>query len=180
MHCPSCGEEVREGATFCQHCGEPIDGDETATPSEPSGEDSQAPAGDRPVDRSRETTTGVGGLDSNVAGALSYLVGFITGLIFLLLEEDDEFVRFHAAQSIVVFGGLFVLSIAVQFIDLMFTGLLFSGSFFLWSFLSLIFGLIWLAVSLAALVLWIYLMVKAYQGETPRIPVAAGLADDLV
>jgi len=46
------------------------------------------------------------GLESNVAGLLSYLVGWITGLIFFLIEQEDEFVRFHAMQSIIVFGAV--------------------------------------------------------------------------
>ena len=48
----------------------------------------------------------VGGLDENVGGALTYAFGWITGAVFLLLEPTNKFVRFHAWQSVIVFGGL--------------------------------------------------------------------------
>ena len=76
----------------------------------------------------------------------------------------------------VVFGGLFVLGIVVQVFATVIGA---TAGLFGW-LLALVFWLIWLVVSLGALVLWIFLMVRAYQGKTPRIPVAAGIADDLV
>ncbi|MDP3142898.1 MAG: hypothetical protein Q8N14_02985, partial [Candidatus Omnitrophota bacterium] len=51
------------------------------------------------------------GIEPKVAGLLSYLLGFITGVIFLLIEKENKFVRFHALQSIIVFGFLFVLGL---------------------------------------------------------------------
>jgi uncharacterized membrane protein len=98
------------------------------------------------------------GLDDNVAGLLSYLFGWITGLIFLLVEKDSKFVRFHAIQSIVVFGTITVASILFRFIP-----------FIRW-FLQI-------ALSILALVLWIILMIKAYQGEKYRLPWAGDIAD---
>lgn len=122
------------------------------------------------------------GLDSNIAGALSYLFGFITGLIFFLIEQDDEFVRFHAAQSMVVFGGIFVISIILSIVGtvvstVMMTGT--TGGFLAGGIISLVLGLVWLVLWLGSLGLWLYLMIRAYQGSTPRIPVAAGIADSL-
>ena len=123
------------------------------------------------------------GLDSNVAGALSYVLGLLTGVLMFVVEPDDEFVRFHAAQSIAVFGLLFVayvvLSVVGSVLSLfMVTGG--TGGAVVGGIVSLFLGLVWMVLALAALVLWIYLMVRAYQGETPRIPVAAGIADRLV
>jgi uncharacterized membrane protein len=108
-----------------------------------------------------EEKTSSTGLDSNIGGLLSYVLGWITGLIFFLIEEKDEFVRFHAMQSLIVFGAITVLSIVL--------GLLFMvpyigpvlGSFF------------WIAT----VVLWIILMVKAYQGERYKLPIAGNLAE---
>ncbi len=108
-----------------------------------------------------EEKTSSTGLDSNIGGLLSYVLGWITGLIFFLIEEKDEFVRFHATQSLIVFGAITVLSIVL--------GLLFMvpyigpvlGSFF------------WIAT----VVLWIILMVKAYQGERYKLPIAGNLAE---
>ena len=84
----------------------------------------------------------------NVNAMLTYLAGWITGLIFLLTEKNDEFVRFNAAQSVIVFGVLNVLML-IPFIGWMLTPLL----------------------SVVALVLWIFLMIKAYQNEKFALPV---------
>lgn len=122
------------------------------------------------------------GLDENVSGALSYLFGFVSGLIFYLLEKENEFVRFHAAQSIAFSGLLFVAYIALSVVGSVLTTVLFTSTstFIVGSLLSLVLGLAWLVVALGGFAVWVYLMVKAYQGETPRIPVAASIADRLV
>ncbi|AHG03830.1 membrane protein [Halobacterium sp. DL1] len=122
------------------------------------------------------------GLDENVAGALSYLLGALTGILFVAIERDNEFVRFHAAQSIVVFGGLLLVSVGVSVLStVLTTGALGGGAGALvFGLLSLFLSLLWFGVFLAGFVLWLYLMVRAYSGETPRVPVAAGIADRLV
>jgi uncharacterized membrane protein len=106
-------------------------------------------------------------LSENVAGLLCYLLGWVTGLIFFLIDKRP-FVRFHAAQSIVVFGGLMVIRIVLSMLFI-------SGGL---AGFSAGVGILWL-VSLVGLVLWILLMVKAYQGEKYRIPLAADLADQI-
>ena len=181
MYCASCGEELAPDAKFCENCGTQVEQDQ---PAESNSTPAAEPAA---TDTEGATSAGssgdevAGGLEPNVAGALSYLLGFITGLIFFLIEDEDEFVRYHAAQSIVVFGGLFVLSIVFSVVNSVIAGLIFTGTgFFLWSLVSLLFSLIWLVIGLGSLILWIYLMVKAYEGETVRVPVAANIADDLV
>lgn len=120
------------------------------------------------------------GLEEDVAGALTYLLGFVTGIIFLLVEEDNERVQFHAAQSIVVFGALFVISIIMQVLfGMLASAMLVGGSGVMYGMISSLMSLILMAIGLAGFILWIYLMLKTYQGEDPRIPVAAGIADDL-
>jgi uncharacterized membrane protein len=104
-------------------------------------------------------------MSENVAGLLCYLFGWITGLIFFFIDKRP-FVRFHAAQSIVVFGGLTILRLALGVMS-------FSGTGFRAGY-----GLFWL-VSIVGLVLWIVLMIKAFQGEKFRVPVAADIADQL-
>ena len=111
------------------------------------------------------------GLTENVGGLLCYVGGWITGLIFFMIDKRPA-VRFHAAQSIVVFGGLNLAYIIL-------TNILVRG---FWApglgFFSL--GrLVSSAVSLGGMVLWIVLMVKAYQGERFRVPIAANLAESL-
>ena len=127
------------------------------------------------------TAATAGGLDANVAGALAYLFGFVTGLIFYLIEKEDEFVRFHAAQSMVVFGGIVVLAILTSILQtVLFVGDAFFTGGIVAVLLSLVLGLVWLVVSLGAFLLWIFLMISAYQGKRTRVPVAAKFADRLV
>ncbi|MEI6631469.1 MAG: DUF4870 domain-containing protein [bacterium] len=97
------------------------------------------------------------GMQPNLAAALSYLVGFITGIVFYALEKENKFVRFHAMQSIVVFGSLFVASI-------------------IFGFMPFIGGLISFLIGLGSLVLWVILMLKAYQGEDFKLPIAGDIA----
>jgi uncharacterized membrane protein len=107
-------------------------------------------------------------LQENVAGLLCYLLGWLTGIIFLLIDKRP-FVRFHAAQSIVVFGTLFVLRIILTFFWI---GSYYGGFFGIHVLISMLLGLI-------TLVAWVVLMVMAYQGKRFEVPVAAGVAHSL-
>ncbi len=104
------------------------------------------------------------GLESNIAGLLCYVFGWVTGLVFLILEKDNKFVRFHAVQSIVVFGALNV----VCFVLWMFTLIPYVWVFFL---------AINCIVGLFGFILWIVLMLKAYAGEKFKLPVAGDFAE---
>ncbi len=98
------------------------------------------------------------GIQPNVAALLSYGFGWITGIVFYLIEKDNKFVRFHAFQSMVVFGAATVLTIVLTFIPVI-------G----WALIPIVY--------LVELVLWIVLMVKAYQGEKFKLPVAGDMAE---
>ncbi|MWG36772.1 DUF4870 domain-containing protein [Halomarina oriensis] len=118
------------------------------------------------------------GMDANVMAALSYVLGFVSGLVVYLVEKEDRYVRFHAAQSMALSVLLFVASIVLTVAQTLVFGLFFSNATAgLGAILSLGLGLVWLVVGLGGFVLWLYLIVRAYQGATPRIPIAAGLAD---
>lgn len=149
--CKSCGQDIGTGA-FCPKCG--ASQIATATP------------GSAPV--ATPVASPTEGLQENVAGLLCYIAGWVSGLIFLLIDKRP-FVRFHAAQSIVTFGALTVLWIAM--------GMFVGGTLFLGG-LGL-FLLIFYVVRIAGLVLWILLMVKAYQNEKFRLPIVAGIADGI-
>ncbi len=97
------------------------------------------------------------GLTENVAGLLCYILGFITGILFILIEKENKFVRFHAMQSIILSIGLFVIQIALAMIP----------------FLVMISSL----VGLAGFILAIFLMYKAYQGEKYKLPVIGDIAE---
>ncbi len=127
------------------------------------------------------STTGSGpgagtqsGLAENVAGLLCYVLGWLTGLIFLLIDKRP-FVRFHAAQSLVTFGGLHIINIVI--------GAIFGFGFFFGGAGGLAgLGIGWMLyslISLVCLILWIVCMIKAYQGQKFRVPIAADLADSL-
>lgn len=102
-----------------------------------------------------KTTTGI---QANVAALLSYLLGFITGIIFYLIEKENKFVRFHAMQSIVTFGALFVAGVVVGFLPVIGLALL---------------PVLWVL----EVVLWVVLMIKAYQGEMFKLPIAGDIAE---
>jgi uncharacterized membrane protein len=118
---------------------------------------------------STSTTTGI---EPNVAAALSYILALVTGIIFLLMEKENRYIRFHAAQSIAVSVIVIGLSIGVSMIS----GVLVFIPVLGWvAVLVLTLGL---AVGIFAL--WVVLMWKAYQGETWELPVAGGIARRLM
>jgi uncharacterized membrane protein len=144
--CKACGSELG-GAAFCPKCG----ASQTA---------SAVPVGAAPAASSE-------GLAENVAGLLCYVLGWLTGIIFLLIDKRP-FVRFHAAQSIVVFGALTIIRIGLGII----MGIGGFVGFGLWALISMVLGLL-------GVVLWILLMIKAYQHELFRVPIAAPIADGI-
>ncbi|WP_245411582.1 DUF4870 domain-containing protein [Alkalicoccus urumqiensis] len=105
--------------------------------------------------------TSSSGLSQNAAATLSYVLGFITGLIFLFMEKDNKFVRFHAMQSIVLSVAFLVLSTVLGFIPI-------------------IGWLLGALLSPVALIVWIVCMVKAYQGQWFEFPVAGPFSRDQV
>jgi uncharacterized membrane protein len=144
--CKACGTELG-GAAFCPKCGasQTASAVPVATASAASSE----------------------GLAENVAGLLCYVLGWLTGIIFLLIDKRP-FVRFHAAQSIVVFGALTILKIGFGIV----MGVGGIVGFGLWAMIATL-------LSLLTLVLWIFLMIKAYQHELFRVPIAAPIADGI-
>ena len=104
------------------------------------------------------------GVEANVAAVLSYVLGLITGIIFYLLERENKFVRFHAFQSIVTFGGLLVISLANNFV---------LKIILPWQISGMVSGI----VGIMGLVLWIVLMIKAYQGDYFKLPIIGDIAE---
>jgi uncharacterized membrane protein len=144
--CGKCGSSVNEGVAFCGKCGAPV---------APSSGAVQTSVAGKP-------------LESNIAALLSYLLWIVGGIIFLVLEpyKNDKFVRFHAFQSI-------FLSIASIIFMVVWNGILwslFSGG--LW----IVLGPLGVIVRLAIMLLWLFLMYKAYNNETFKIPFIGDLA----
>jgi uncharacterized membrane protein len=115
------------------------------------------------------------GMSSNVAGLLTYIFGFITGVIFLTIEpyKNDKFVRFHAFQSIFFNVALVVFWIAFAIVT---TILGFVSRGFLGVAPLRMFTGVWLLFSLAVFAYWIFLMYEAYNNEVYRIPFIGELA----
>jgi uncharacterized membrane protein len=101
------------------------------------------------------------GLEPNIAGLLCYVGGWISGIVFLVIEQKNAFVRFHALQSIVTFGALTVAGALLGWIP----------------YAGVVFGTI---IGILAFILWVVLMVKAYQGELYKVPVAGQVAEGLL
>ena len=143
MFCSKCGTENDITGKFCRNCGMSL---------------SQIKA-------SHKAATI--GLQSNIAGLLCYLFGWISGIVLLFLEKEDKSVRFHASQSIVTFG---ILTVPILVLNLLppIDGILYWVSLISY----------WVIVTLS-LMLWIFLMDKAYQGQTYRLFVAGDIAQRL-
>ncbi len=98
------------------------------------------------------------GIQQNLAGLLCYVLGWVTGVVFLVIEKENRFVRFHAVQSIVVFGAWTVVA-------------------FILNFIPIIGWVINLLLGIGVFILWLVLMYKAYQGQMVKLPVAGNVAD---
>jgi uncharacterized membrane protein len=154
--CASCGSPV-EGR-FCAKCGAVVGSATPVAQASPAG------VGVQPV-------VAQGGLSENAASALCYVLGLITGILFLVIApySQNRAVRFHAFQSIF----MNVAWIGVWIVETVISVILWRISFALYSALALLFTL----VGLAFFVLWIFMIVKAYQGQKVMLPVIGALAE---
>jgi len=100
------------------------------------------------------------GLEENVAGFLCYLFGFITGIVFLVVEKKSSFVKFHAMQSTITFLSLFVISLIIGMIPII--------------------GLLVYPIWILSLILWLLLMIKALRGERYSLPIVGKMAEEKV
>jgi len=135
MFCPKCGAENPDGAKYCSKCGADL-GVSTTKP---------------------ETETTVG-LAPNVAGLLCYVLGWITGIIFVVLEKKSTFVKFHAWQSIITFAVLSVAYLVLFWIP--FVGFVLAT-----------------LIGILSFVLWIILIIQAGSGKMWKLPVAGDWAE---
>ena len=104
------------------------------------------------------------GMQPNIEAGLSYVLGWVTGLIFFLAEKQNRFVRFHAMQSILFFGGLTVIRIILGVI----------GDFPVLGFFA---GLVGVAVGIIGLVGYIVLLINAFQGRYFKLPIVGDYAE---
>ena len=141
MFCSKCGTENPEEAKFCSKCGAGLG--VAATPTEGAAK------------LEAESSTG---LSANVAGLLCYVLGWVTGIVFLVLEKKSVFVKFHAWQSIMTFGVLFVISLILSWIPI----------------IGWIMGTL---IGILSFILWIILIVQAGTGKMWKVPLAGDWAE---
>ena len=126
-----------------------------------------------PVQAGKSST----GLDENIASLLSYVFGWVSGLIFFLIEKDSRLVRFHAMQSLLFNVLVAVVGIAlwiVLFVVFMIAAQI-SGT--LATLLSLVSVLVWGVFLLVILAGFILCLVKAFQGQYFKLPVIGNFAE---
>ena|SRR5271168_748114 len=155
--CKACGSELG-GAAFCPKCGASQAG-------------AASPAGAVAV----SSGAGSEGLQENVAGLLCYIFGWVTGLIFLLIDKRP-FVRFHAAQSIAFNIGVVALWFAFWIVVLLLTFITALLKFPI-GFLTIF---LWPVIGIGIFIGWIYVMVKAYGHEKYKLPIIGNIVERMV
>lgn len=155
--CASCGAEVQ--GKFCAKCGAPSGFAAGASTGPGAGGAAPASAASSSV------------IEENVAAALCYLVGVLTGILFLVLEpyNHNKVIRFHAFQAIFAWIAAMVIGMALNILSYPIAALPFIG----W----LLDILLWLAFSLGVVAAWLYLMYKAYNKERFVLPVIGAWAE---
>jgi uncharacterized membrane protein len=158
--CSACGSEVG-GAAFCPKCG--------AAQGAPAAAAAPVPVG------GAAAASPTDGMEENIAGLLCYVFGWVSGLIFLLIDKRP-FVKFHAAQSIafnIAFFAAWMALAIVGFVLTMITAMLHFPIGFITVFFFPIIGI-------AFLVLWIFLMFKAYNHEKYKLPIIGNMVEKMV
>ncbi len=162
--CRNCGSPV--DGQFCARCGTPVAAPAPGSSTPPAGQAYPPSAGPAVPPAAAAT-----GLTDNVASLLCYILGLITGILFLVLApyNQNKTIRFHAFQSIFFNIATIVLMIIMSILGTIF----FSISFLMLSLWGMVHLLVWLGI----LVVWVLLMVKAYQGQKWLLPVIGPLAE---
>ena len=161
--CQSCGAALTDDPRFCQSCGAPTElGSGALMAVEGSAVVGVMPAPEE---------TGSKTMDTNVVGALTYLAGFVTGILFLVLDpyKSNSFVRFHAFQSIFFNVAWFAFWIVWMIISAVLTPLT-AGVF------AVIALPLMMLLTLCGFGIWIFLMYQAYQQKLFRLPIIGKFA----
>ena len=115
------------------------------------------------------------GLNENIEGLLCYSLGIISGFVFLIIERESDFVRFHAMQSLVTFLGLIVVSMVITIVGMLISLIPIVGILF--GIISLLINLL---LPLVGIALWILGMYKAYKGERYKFPIFGDITENLL
>jgi uncharacterized membrane protein len=153
---------------FCSRCGSEVQGKFCAQCGAPTGSPPPAPMAPPP------SMSSSAGLEENMASALCYVLGLLTGVLFLVLEpyNRNRTIRFHAFQSIFLHVGVIAVYIGIAIV---------VGIFHIVPFLGTFFGLIlYPIISFGFLILWLTVMYKTYNRERWVLPIIGELAEKQV
>ncbi len=153
--CPGCGSQIADNAASCPSCGKSMGQASTG------GGAAAAPA---PAANS--------GLADNIAGLLCYSpIGLIADIIFLVTDpyKSNKFLRFHAFQSLFLCGAMIALAIAFAIVNVV-VGMIFAP-------IVIVLGIIELLIWLGSIILWVLMMIKAYQMSWFKLPVIGAMAE---
>lgn len=164
--CSNCGAEVQ--GRFCAKCGTPASVPAAPASSGPSPEPPPPPSSPLPPPAAPPQAAG---LDENLACALCYLLGLLTGVLFLVLEpyNKNRLIRFHAFQSIFLNIAWIAVYIAISIVSYVLFAIPFLG--------PMLMIVLHLAAGLGVFILWLMLMYKAYNRERWVLPVIGPLAE---
>jgi uncharacterized membrane protein len=171
--CTNCGAEVQ--GRFCAKCGSPAPVPPAASaglPDSSTAPPPPPPPASAPLPPPTPTPAlAAPGLEENLACALCYILGLLTGILFLVLApyNQNRLIRFHAFQSIFLSLAYIVISIAISIIGLVLLPIPFVGAM-----LSIV---LHLAAGLGIFILWLMLMYKAYNRERWVLPIIGPLAE---
>jgi len=126
-----------------------------------------------PVQATKSST----GLDENIAALLSYVFGWVSGLIFFLIEKDSRLVRFHAMQSLILNGVAIVFGIALWIVSVVLLIVTSQISGLISTLISLVTTLLLFVFFVGILIAVIMCLIKAYQGQYFKLPVVGNFAE---
>jgi uncharacterized membrane protein len=129
-----------------------------------------------PVQTGKSST----GLDENVAALLAYIFGWLSGLIFLLLEKDSRLVRFHAMQSILLNVLFAVIAFVLWIVTFIFVLIASQVAGVLGTIVTLLATLLWIVFCVGLLIAWVMCLIKAYQFQFFKLPVIGNFAEKFV
>jgi len=142
---------------------------DSSAPSSPPPEPPPAPAATVPA--VAPATPDTTGLPPHIAAFLASLLSFVGGIVFLVLEKTDQFVRFYAMQSVILGGAFIAISIALQILAAILHLIPLLGTL-----LGVLFWLVGAVVGLAFLAAWFLSSVKAWSGKEWEIPYLGKIA----
>jgi len=126
-----------------------------------------------PVQTGKSST----GLDENIAALLAYVFGWLSGLVFFLIEKDSKLVRFHAMQSILLNVSIAIAAFAIWIVVFIFWIIAAQLSDVLGMLIGLVATLLWIAFSVSILIAWVMCLIRAYQGQYFKLPVIGNYAE---